>query len=239
MKMELKTFTVIVGDLVRSRDSSGRQQLSRKIRSVIARLSREFRKEFSAPLVLTRGIDELSGVLKRSNMSYRICRLLNEEVYPHLFRFAIVRGALDVDISSKNASRMDGPAFHTAADIIQRAKKENFYYYFNLGFQFVEFDSWLNELSNLLHILRSGWSDHQLRVVQFYEKFGSQKSVAKELGITQQAVSSALRQACWKEVKRVENMIDEAMGKYSSYKCNSLYLPKQTRQLVKGSQQRR
>jgi len=234
MKMELKIFTVITGDLVRSRESSGRQQLSRKIRLLIDHLSREFRKEFSAPLILTRGIDELSGVLKRSNMSYRICRLLNEGVYPHLFRFAVVRGTLDVDISSKNARRMDGPAFHTAADMIQRAKKENLYYCFNLGFQFTEFDPWLNELANLLHILRSGWSSHQLRVVQFYEKFGSQKSVAKELGITQQAVSDALRQAHWKEVKRVENMIDEVLEKYGSYNYNSLYLAKQARQLVKG-----
>jgi predicted DNA-binding protein YlxM (UPF0122 family) len=128
---------------------------------------------------------------------------------------------------------MDGPAFHTAADMIQRAKKENLYYCFNLGFQFTEFDPWLNELANLLHILRSGWSNHQLRVVQLYEKFGSQISVAKKLGITQQAVSDALRQAHWKEVKRVENMIDEALEKDGSYNYSSLYLPKQARQLVK------
>jgi len=216
--MESKIFTIIVGDLVRSRNISGRQQLLHKIRRVIDHLSREFRKEFYAPLILTRGIDELSGVLKRSNMSYRICRLLNERIYPHLFRFAVVRGPLDIAISSKDARRMDGLAFHTAADMIQRAKKENLYYWFNLGFQFAEFDLWLNELANLLHLLRSGWSNHQRRVVQFYEKFGSQKSVAKELGITQQAVSDALRQAHWKELKRVENTIDEVLMKYGFHK---------------------
>jgi len=218
MEMESKVFTVIVGDLLHSRESSGRRQLSHKIRLAIDYLSREFREEFSAPLILTRGIDELSGVLKRANMSYRICTFLNEQVYPHLFRFAVVRGRLDIAINSKDASRIDGPAFHTAADMIQRAKKKNLYYCFNLGFRFAEFDPWLNELANLLHILRSGWSGHQRRVVQLYKKFGSQKSVAKELGITQQAVSDALRQAHWKEVKRAENMIDEAFEKYGSYK---------------------
>lgn len=147
-------------------------------------------------------------------MSYRICRLLNEEVYPHLFRFAVVRGTLDTAITSKDARRMDGPAFHTAADMIERAKKKNLYYCFNLGFQFEEFDLWLNELANLLHILRGGWTNHQRRVVQFYGKFGNQRRVAKELGITQQAVSDALRQAHWKELKQVENMIDKALDKY-------------------------
>lgn len=90
-----------------------------------------------------------------------------------------------------------------------------------------------NKIKLWKNILRSGWSNHQFRVVQFYEKFGSQISVAKELGITQQAVSDALRQAHWKEVKRVENMIDEALEKYGSYNYSSLYLPKQARQLVK------
>jgi hypothetical protein len=218
MEMESKIFTVIVGDLVRSRDSSDRRQLSHKVRLGIDYLSREFREEFSAPLILTRGIDELSGVLKRSNMSYRICTFLNEEVYPHLFRFAVVRGTLDIAINSKDASRMDGPAFHTAVDMIQRAKKENLYYCFNLGFRFAEFDPWLNELANLLHILRSSWSNHQHRVVQLYKKCGSQKAAAKELGITQQAISDALRQAHWKELKRAEDMINESIEKYGSDK---------------------
>lgn len=218
MEMESKIFTVIVGDLARSRDSSDRRQLSHKVRLVIDHLSREFREEFSAPLILTRGIDELSGVLKRPNMSYRICTFLNEEVYPHLFRLAVARGTLDIAINSKDASRMDGPAFHAAADMIQRAKKENLYYCFSLGFRFAEFDPWLNELANLLHILRSGWSSHQHRVVQFYKKFGSQKSAAKELSITQQAISDALRQAHWKELKRAENMINEVLEKHGSYK---------------------
>jgi hypothetical protein len=216
MKEKSRIFTIIVGDLVGSRHITGRQKLSRKIHSVISWVTRKFQREFYAPLILTRGIDELSGVLKRPNMSYRICRLLNEEVSPHQFRFAIVRGPLDIAVTSKDARKMDGPAFHTGANMIQRAKKETLYYSFNLGFQFEEFDLYLNQLTKLLHILRNGWTDHQRRVVRFYEKFGNQKAVAKELGITQQAVSDALRQAHWKELKGVETMIDGALEKRGS-----------------------
>ena len=219
MKMGPKIFTIIAGDLVGSRDISDRdrQRLSDEIPLVLDYLSGEYHQEIYASLILTGGIDELSGVLKRPNMSYRICRLLNEQVHPHQFRFAIVKGILDIAIDSRDPRRMDGPAFHTASDMIQRAKKENLYYCFDMGFQPAEFDMLLNELTNLLHILRGSWSNHQRRVVQFYEKFGNQRAVAKELGITQQAISDALRQAHWKELKRAENMIDKVLEEYGSH----------------------
>ena len=230
---ESKIFIIIAGDLVGSRNVSHRQQLSDKIRSVIDQITREFRDEFYAPPVLTRGIDELSGVFKRPNMSYRICKLLNDGIYPYLFRFALVRGVLDVAVDSRDASRMDGPAFHIAADLIQRAKKENLYYCFNLElFQVKEFDQWLDEFTNLIHIVRSDWTEHQRKVVQLYERLENQQAVARELGITQQAVSDALGQAHWKEVTRAENIVDRILGKYGSNRQNNSYPTKQTRQPV-------
>jgi len=218
MTRKTRILTVIVSDLVHSRDIPGRQQLSRKIPLLIESVSKKYRKEFHAPLIQVRGIDELSGVLKQSNMSYRICRLLNEAVYPNLFRFAVVRGILDIAIDSRDVTKMDGPAFHRAADMIKQAKKKNLYYYFDLGQEFTQLNLLLNELPNLVHILRSSWSKHQKRVVQFYEKFGTQKAVAKQLGITQQAVSDALRQAHWKELKQSEDIIDQVLEESCSNK---------------------
>lgn len=211
MKEESTIFTVIVGDLVGSRKISDRRRLAGKIRSVIDRIDKEFQKEFYAPLTLTRGMDELSGVLKQPRMSYRICRLLNEEVYPHLFRFAIVTGVLDIALDTKDAGTMDGPAFHGSADMIRRAKKENSYYCFNLKFPLEELNQCLNELTNLIHLIRADRTRHQRLVVDFYEKVGNQKAVAKRLGVTQQAVSDTLQQAHWKVLRRVEKFIDRIL----------------------------
>ena len=218
MTRKTRILTVIVSDLVHSRDIPGRQELSRKIPLLIENVSKKYRKEFYAPLIQVRGIDELSGVLKQSNMSYRICRLLNEAIYPNLFRFAIVQGALDIAIDSRDVTKMDGTAFHTAADMIKQAKKKNLYYCFDLGHDFTQLNLLLNELPNLVHILRSSWSKHQRLVVQFYEKFSTQKAVAKQLGITQQAVSDALRQAHWKELKQAEDIIDQVLKESFSNK---------------------
>ncbi|MDP2899185.1 MAG: SatD family protein [bacterium] len=209
--MASKVLTVILGDLVHSRESKGRQELSRRIHSALIHLRHEFTEEFYAPLVLTRGVDELSGVLKRPNMSYRICTLLNARMSPRLIRFAIVRGNVDIAVTSKDARRMDGPAFHAAADLLAKAKTDNLYYYFKLGFEFSEIDPWLTEIASLLHIIRSGWSDRQRRVANLYVKLGSQEAVADRLRITQQAVSDVLRRAHRRELKRAEDLIAEVL----------------------------
>jgi predicted transcriptional regulator len=214
MKDKSRIFTVIVGDLVGSRKISDRRSLARKIRSVINRINKEFQKEFYAPLTL-KGMDELSGILKQTRMSYRICRHLNEKLYPHLFRFAIVTGVLDIALDTKDARTMDGPAFHRSADMIRIAKKEDLYYCFDLKLPLEELNQCLNELTNMIHLIRADWTKHQRLVVDLYQKRGNQKKVAKRLGITQQAVSDAIQQAHWKELKRVEEFIDRILeGNY-------------------------
>lgn len=218
MKKDTKEFTIIVGDLVRSRDIPDRDQFSIKLQSTITKLFEEFFEEFHAPLVLTQGIDELSGVLKQPDKSYRICTLLNERLYPHQFRFAIVRGAIDVAINSEDARQMDGPGFHLAADVIQLAKKENRYYYFKLGFQLPEHDRLITELANLIHLIRSNWSRHQRHIVDLYVKFKHQKTVAEKLGITQQAVSDALQHAFWWDIKQALYVLETILESTNTYK---------------------
>ena len=224
MRRKLKLFTVVVGDVIHSRNISDRKMLSRTIPSVIRRIVDAYQDEFYAPLVLTRGIDEISGVLRNPGGSYKICKCLNEMIYPESVRFAVVAGIIDVMVASKDARKMDGPAFHKAADIIEQARRKNMRYCFGVGP--VETNSLLNELTNLIEVLRSGWSKHQRSVVQLYEKLGIQQAAAKILGVTQQAISDALKQAHWDEVKRAEDAINRALAAFVN-KPNGLYYLKQ------------
>jgi len=107
----LELYTVVVGDLVGSSKLRDRQSLAQKIESVLALLSKQFEHDFIAPLILTRGMDELSGVLLSPKNSYNICTWLNEEIYPLRFRCAVVEGLLDVGVDSGSARKMDGEAF--------------------------------------------------------------------------------------------------------------------------------
>jgi hypothetical protein len=226
-------MTVIVGDLVSSRKIEDRRRASKTIRSAMARLNKKHAAEIYAPLTLTRGIDELSGVLRRTDATYRICRELNEAVAPQSFRFAIVRNDLDVAVNSKDAAQMDGRAFHKAADMIQLAKRQGQHFRFDLGLKHQDLNLWINELANLAHILRSSWTGHQRKLVELYAKLGNQEAVAKRLGITQQAVSVAMRQAHWREVERAERLVDQALASEVQNKAQSLYSQIQIAELVR------
>ncbi len=203
-----RTFTVVVGDLVRSRDIKDRSGFSRRIRSSLGSVSKRFKRELYAPLVLTRGIDELSGVLGHPAVAYRICKTLNEEMHPQLIRFAVVRGHLDVGVRTRDARKMDGPAFHQAAELVLAGKRYGRLYSFRIGGPCPNDDACLTELANLIHLMQDGWSDHQREVVRLYERLGRQEAVADRLKISQQAVSDALRLARWKELTRAEKSVE-------------------------------
>jgi hypothetical protein len=117
-----KVFTVIIGDLVRSRRLRDRVAFSRKISSSIAKTNDLFKNDLYAPLVITRGIDEFSGILYSPSKAYRIYQELSMHLYPGLIRIAVVTGTLDVRVRSKNARMIDGPAFHLASDLVRKAK---------------------------------------------------------------------------------------------------------------------
>lgn len=204
-------LTVIVGDLVGSRKVSDRAELSLAVRRAIEQTDHAFTDAFHAPAELTRGVDEISAVLYDPSLSYRICTYLNEQLHPYEFRFAVVRGLIDVNVSSRDASSMDGPAFHRAADLVERARKENRAILFDLSLQRPALEEALNKVANLCHLLRKSWTDPQREVVTLYRRLGRQDLVADSLGLTQQAISRLLSRAHWTEIEDAETWIDTVL----------------------------
>ncbi len=211
--------TVVLGDLIRSRAIEDRKKISRKIKVSLNKIQTLYGDEMIAPLKFTLGMDEISGLFKRPNATYQACRKLNDLIYPYQFRFAIVREKIDIGITTKDSGAMDGPAFHIAANLIEQGKKKDKYYMFYVGPQESagKFNDWLIEVSNLASVLCRMWSHHQLNIIMKYEKFGKQEIVAGKLGITQQAVSDALKKANWKSIKRAYFLIDEFLGNLEQY----------------------
>ena len=120
---------------------------------------------------------------------------------------------------------MDGPAFHVAAALIEdaksrkkriRQKKPTTQYAFKLGNQLDTLDLVITSLANLHHVLTNDWTERQREIVTRYEKQGVQKAVARSLGITQQAVSTALQQAHWADVKSIETLVDGLLASVGS-----------------------
>jgi hypothetical protein len=185
---------------------------------VITGVSTAFSSEFAAPIKLTKGIDEMSGVLQSPKPAYQICRAINDDLYPHRFRFVVVRGHLDIGIKSGDASLMDGPAFHLASKLLGEAKQRKYIYFFDMGLSKKQesINEWLTVTANLAETIVSQRSRRQREIVALYDELGVQEEVAGRLGITQQAVSDALLHANWNAVNEAERVIDRALADIAS-----------------------
>jgi hypothetical protein len=170
-------------------------------------LFRNYREDFFIPPVLRRERGEIFGLLKRLDTSYRVCTIINEELYPGSVRFAIVRDALDLPGENRPESVLIGHAGEKARQLLGKARSAGWCYVFDLGEE-EEYNTVLTEMASLVHTFRNMWSDHQNKVIRLYKELGRQKAVAERLEITQQAVSDILKRAHWKEIKRAEKMID-------------------------------
>ncbi len=212
MHMDNEYFTVIVGDLVNSRLVEDRNRFQKEVNTTLVSINSEFKNELYAPLKQTLGIDEISGVLKNPAASYRICRMLNYAINPLQFRFAIVSDTLDVSIDSYDAGKMDGAAFHIASNLLGKRTRSKGIYHFQISGD-SSINSILNNLTELIQILRSDWTDHQRRIFDLYMKHRKQRAVGDILNITQQAVSEALKKTHWREINAAEDSIDKILNK--------------------------
>ncbi len=209
-----RQYTVIVADLVESREIKDRQRAKKRLEKVIRGvrgISESDGWEFKAPPVLTRGLDELSAVLLSPTGSYRICRFMNFRIYPLKFRFSVVTGMLDVGLESGDAAQMDGPAFHRAARGLQMLREAKETYYFQLSHS-PEQDEWICRVANLAQTLIDRWSARQHEAAVLAHDGHAQKRIAAKLGISQQAVSERLRSADWDQVSKSFDLIDKYLS---------------------------
>ncbi|MCJ7668877.1 MAG: hypothetical protein MUP04_11505, partial [Anaerolineae bacterium] len=105
----------------------------------------------------------------------------------------------------------DGPAFHRAADLVERAREKNRAILFDLGLKPPALEEALNEVVNLCHVLRRSWTDRQREAVTLYRRLGRQDLVAESLGVTQPGISRLLSKAHWTEIRHAETWIDTVL----------------------------
>lgn len=220
----LKKYVAIVGDVIRSGKIKERKKYWKKLNRAIEKVNEKYKEEIFANFMILKG-DEISGVLKDLEMVYEILREIQENFLPYQMRFVAVYDELDIALETKNASLIDGMAFRKAGDYLQEIKKrrqrrlktkKDFYFdyfYFDLGNKAI--DREINILANLVAILKyTKWKKERKKVIELFEEIGNQTEVSKKLNVTQQDVSDALKNACWKEVREAEKLINEKLITY-------------------------
>ena len=195
----MKTYCAIIGDINKSRSLPDRKRVQQKFQRAIDTINKEYEDRISSRFVLTLG-DEFQGLLTSPAESYGIVRRFQDLMEPVVFSFGIGVGKLSTSPKPTTLG-MDGECFHRARAALSQAKegKRRLIY---------DFDSASMSLVNaLIGLMDKQWehlTSRQKQITQLLKKHGNQEVVAKELHITQQAVSKAYSSTVIKELIEAE-----------------------------------
>jgi len=116
-------YAVVIGDIVRSRDSSDRKALQSRLVDVVARVNqRTDPRSIVSPYTITLG-DEVQSVYSTATTSVLDILAFRAWIQPVEMRFCIGLGEIATRINRKAAIGMDGPAFHAARAGIEALKE--------------------------------------------------------------------------------------------------------------------
>ncbi len=201
---------VLLGDVVSSARVKDRERLRARLEGMCGALSSGFAPDLVAPFSILKGVDEVGAVLASAASVYEMLLESEEALRPERMRFVLVRGHIDTAAGSGDVSRMDGPAFHSAAKAMEELKKSRLLFDIVGGDD--RRDDLLGGLVSAVLELRGGWSEHQRKVATARASVERQADVAARLGVTQQAVSDALRRSSYWQVERLERRIRAALA---------------------------
>lgn len=202
-------FSVLSGDVLSSRRMKDKEAFQKTLEKACRKINKAYAGDVYADFKILKGIDEIEGVLLNISHIYAIVSSFLEQIYPHSMRFVLASGFIDTSLESRNISKMDGPVFHRAYDMMGELKRSKLLFAISTGDETV--DDLVGGGINSLLLLKGNWSAKQYMIVKAYREKGSQYGAAKALGITQQSVSKALTRAMWKEIESIENRLNHAL----------------------------
>lgn len=204
---------VISGDVLSSRRIKDKAAFQKKLEKACHSINIAFGSDIYAEFKILKGIDEIEGVLLNISNIYRIISSILEQLHPDSMRFVVALDYVDTSIESRDVSKMDGPAFHKASDIMSTLKKSKLM--FDMATCNEITDTLITGEINLILLLKKNWSAKQHTIVREYQKTGNQYKVAKALGVTQQAISKALSSSKWKEIGEIEEKLNHVLQRLS------------------------
>jgi len=193
----------LIADMVKSRDvpRAQRPEIQLSFSEFVAALNHTYKDALVARFIVTLG-DEFQGLLSDARALPDLLWDMHYKFHMRQLRVGIGFGTIDTPIG-KNAINVDGPALHHARNAIDIAKKDKL-----LGGVFDGFgatsDAAFNGYARLLQHHRSRLKPQQRKVFELLRQSLTQAAVAKELGITRQAVSLYAAAAGWEAYREGE-----------------------------------
>ncbi len=192
-------YIAIKTDIVHSRKLKKRADFQNRFLNAVKRLNNTFSSSFASNFIVTHG-DEAQGLVYTSHAKFLF--LIIEELVDSMsivkLRFGISIGTLSTKLQ-KDAIGMDGEVWQIAKEAINNANRSK--QFINVrGFEESD-QEMLEALANLLLLTRSKWSDEQKEAIYMLRQGKSQIETARELGVSEAAISKRLCAAGWRHYK--------------------------------------
>lgn len=208
---------VLITDVKKSRDIENRVKFSTQLQDVLVDLNHKFEKDLCAGISSSKGIDELSAVLEVVDIFPRVCLSLQIKLHEVNLRFAIAEGELDVRPAGEVASSWDGPAFHTAAEIMEQVEKMKMS--FGCKIRRDEGQELITHLMEFCLLTVQGWPTKTARVAEYawFHTDLTQDQIADDLGLTQQSVSFSLKRSRLSLIVRSVNSMEMWLKSHDNF----------------------
>jgi hypothetical protein len=180
-----------------------------RLEKTLEALTRDHGAKVLSPLETADRSPECSGVLADLTLAYPLARSLAESFFPVPVRASAAWG--EVSIRDAETDLLDAPAFESAAELLYRVRKED--RLLLIQGEAPGIDPVLNALIQLLYRDMKQWTERQCEIVRRYRKERRQEAVARDLGVSQQAVSGSLVSAGWPALLEAETALFEVLSR--------------------------
>ncbi len=208
--MEETEYAALTGDLVASkrRAPDFRATIQKEALQVLTELNEKLGDHLARPLVLTAG-DEIQGLFHTPSSVVEAVQVIKDRLFGSAAAgqeivFGIGRGPLSTGLlpEARSVEQLDGPCFHQARAMLQRAKKQKVWAVFG-GFGETE-DEVLNSLFELMGAIRAGWTTTQSLYIQDLRELGKRILVASRRGVSPSVVTESLQLSRFRAIENGE-----------------------------------
>jgi hypothetical protein len=203
---------VLLGDVISSKKLPNRENFQNKLINGCNIVNRKYKPDIYSYMNIIKGSDEIGVVLKDISKFYSIINEISQIIGPNLMRFVLVKGQIDTGLDQREISRMDGPAFHRASNLMNQLKDEKLIFKMDTGDQI--FDKLVINNINLIYLIEKKWSSKKASIINEYEKTGDQRRVAEKYSVKQQDVSYHLNSSNYGEIRNIKTDLESVIKSY-------------------------
>lgn len=199
--IKINVFVLYV-DVVKSRSNSEVLLLRDLQQELFSELNQIYNEQLIQPIRNIKSLDEFECIANRFDVIIEILIRLSEELFPFELRFVLNEGTIEMDGTSKV---LGGDAFYNINKQVEYIKKQRIFFISEMKDKNITYA--INSAINLYLLIKYDWTKRQNQMIRAIKKIQSQKVLAQQMQVSDQAVERVLKQAQWTKIKFFEEQI--------------------------------